>query len=120
VKRVLIVDDDPDTTECLELMLRDTYSVTLAENGSRGLERLRAEAFDAVVLDVMMPVLDGVAVVETLRREGNRVPIILASATSNLKALAARLGVSDYIAKPYDFQLLLRKIALAASGPLTG
>jgi len=120
VKRVLIVDDDPDVTECLELMLQDTYRVTLAEDGSRGLDRLRAEAFDAVVLDVMMPVLDGVGVVEALQREGNAVPIILASATTNLRALAARLGVHDYITKPYDFELLLRKIARAAGGPVTG
>jgi CheY-like chemotaxis protein len=71
VKRVLIVDDDPDVTECLELMLQEQYSVTLAENGSLGLDKLRTEAFDAVVLDVMMPVLDGVAVVEALQRDGN-------------------------------------------------
>lgn len=117
MKRVLIVDDDPDVTECLELMLQDLYEVTLAENGALGLEKLRAESFDAVVLDVMMPVLDGVAVVEALRRDGIGVPVILASAMSNLSGLAGRLGVSDFIAKPYDFDLLLHKIAHAASGP---
>lgn len=120
MKRVLIVDDDPDVTECLELMLQDLYSVTLAENGALGLEKLRTQAFDAVVLDVMMPVLDGVGVVEALQRDGNAVPVILASAMSNLSGLAVRLGVSDFIAKPYDFDLLLQKIAHAASGPLGG
>ncbi|MEY4514209.1 MAG: hypothetical protein RLZZ450_6331 [Pseudomonadota bacterium] len=116
MKRVLIVDDDPDVTECLELMLQETYSVTLAENGALGLEKLRTESFDAVVLDVMMPVLDGVGVVEALQREGNPVPVILGSAMSNLRALATRLGVSDFIPKPYDFDLLLKKIAHAAQG----
>ena len=120
-RRVLVVDDDPDILESLRLLLEDTYEIRVAENGAAALAILRQHHFDAVVLDLMMPVMSGGVLVHELDRAGIKVPIVLASAVADLAAQAALLGVADAIAKPFDIDQLEAKLArvidAAGGGP---
>lgn len=116
MKRLLLVDDDPDVLEALELLLQRHFEVAVAVDGARALELLRGEHFDVVLLDVMMPVMDGLAVVQALRDADIRVPVLLGSALPNLKEVGRRLQVPA-MTKPYDLNKLLAKLnELAASG----
>lgn len=111
MKRVLLVDDDPDILESLRMLLEESYAVEVAVNGEAGLRALLARRFDAVVLDMMMPVLDGAGMVRELQARGVHVPVLLASAARNLRSEARSLGVDDFIEKPFDPALLEDKLA---------
>ena len=121
-QRILVVDDDLDILESLQLLLEESYDVTVAENGAQALTRLLTDRFDAVVLDLMMPVMSGSALVHELARAGIEVPIVLASAVADLGAQASSLGVADSIAKPFDVDKLEQKLAhvIAASSGGSG
>lgn len=110
MSRILIVDDDVDILDALAGVLEDNHEVATANNGAEALALLSTQAFDAVVLDLMMPVMDGETLIERMRDLGVLVPVVLASASADLTLLAARLGV-EHIAKPYDIELLERKLA---------
>jgi CheY-like chemotaxis protein len=118
MKRVLVVDDERDVTDSLGELLGETYHVTLAYNGVDALRMLEANIFDAVVLDLMMPVMSGEKLMTELRTRGILVPVILASAASDLSERAERSHAHDFIAKPFDLHLLERKLAklLGAGG----
>jgi CheY-like chemotaxis protein len=121
--RVLLVDDDPDVLEALELVLEDVFDTATATNGVEALRLLRAEAFDVVLLDMMMPVLDGEGVLDGLREEGITVPVLLGSAIPDLAEVSERLGVPA-LAKPYDLRRLITTLNQVASergqGPTGG
>jgi DNA-binding NtrC family response regulator len=110
-RRVLVVDDDPDILESLQLLLEDTYEIEVAENGAEALALLKVKRFDAIVLDLMMPVMSGEVLVQELARAGIDVPIVLASAVADLPRQAAALRVADAIAKPFDVDKLEQKLA---------
>jgi CheY-like chemotaxis protein len=120
-RRVLVVDDDPDILESLQLLLEDTYEIELAENGHAALALLKKKHFDAMVLDLMMPVMSGQALISELAKAGIELPIIIASAVADLPRQAATLSVADAIAKPFDVDALENKlarvIALGGGGP---
>jgi CheY-like chemotaxis protein len=101
--RVLVVDDEPTLRLGFAYALtnRDT-TVETAATGIHALERLAGMNFDVMVLDLRMPDLDGIGVIEALRRQGNNIPIILCSAVLNPKAAlsAIRHGVVDFLLKP--------------------
>ena len=120
LKRVLLVDDDPDILTSLEMLLQDIYEVARAEDGEEALDALLAQPFDAVVLDLMMPVLDGAGLMRELRARSMRVPVLLASAAHDLSVRARALGVEDYIEKPFDLDLLESKLARLTEGGLPG
>ena len=110
--RVLVVDDEPDILLLVRLHLEAAgHEVVLAADGERALERIEAERPDAVVLDVMMPVLDGWAVLERLR-DGPAPPVLVVSARSSAAdvAHAVRLGASDYLTKPFDAVALVNAV----------
>lgn len=102
MKRVLIVDDDYDICEALQLLLEPSYEVTVAYNGQQALERLLEEQFDAVVLDLMMPVMDGETLMRELKQRGVDLPVIFASAATHLQARARSNGAAGYLAKPFE------------------
>src|SRR4051794_10950507 len=106
MKRLLIVDDDPDILTSLAMVLEETYEVTLAENGQEALDLALLGAFDAVVLDLMMPVLDGEGFLRELRTRGPVPPVILASAANDLAERARQLGVHEFLRKPFDIESL--------------
>jgi two-component system response regulator MprA len=105
-KRVLLVDDDPDILAALTMLLEERYAIETASNGSEAVDRLATTRYDAVLLDLMMPIMDGAAFKEELTRRHIAVPILLTSAGADLAERAAAIGVADYITKPLDFDKL--------------
>ncbi len=109
---VLVVEDDPHIRELLQLYLeKDGYAVTLASDGGQGLEQYRAIKPDLVLLDVMMPVMDGWAVCKAIRADGNT-PVIMLTAKSQTddKVTGLKAGADDYITKPFEMKELLARI----------
>src|SRR6476620_5691909 len=103
---VLVADDDRAVREALERALQlHGYEVALASDGDTALAAVDSRTPDAVVLDVMMPGLDGLDVTRRLRRQGNRTPILLLTARDRVEGLDA--GADDYLPKPYDLEELL-------------
>ena len=105
MSRILIVDDEPDILLMLRLNLEaDGHEVLMAADGEKALERIEAEAPELVVLDVMMPVLDGWGVLERLQRRDDAPPVVVVSAKvgGDDVAHAIRLGACEYITKPFD------------------
>jgi len=111
---VLVVDDEPDILLLHRLNLeRAGHRVVLAADGLTALERIGTDEPDAVVLDVMMPVLDGWGFLERLRDDDAPPPVLVVSAKSSPGDVqrARRLGAADYLAKPYDSEELVRRVA---------
>lgn len=115
--RVLVVDDDPDIRDLLVSVLQDDgYEAEAARNGREALDLLERWRADVVVLDLMMPVMDGWTFAERLHEKQIRIPIVVLSAATDVKRHAARLGAADVVAKPFDIDTLLPRIARLAGG----
>ena len=109
---VLIVEDDPNIRELLQMYLeKDGYAVTLATDGGQGLDKFRSIKPDLVLLDVMMPVMDGWAVCKAIRAEGNT-PVIMLTAKGETddKVQGLKAGADDYVTKPFEMKELLARI----------
>ena len=109
---VLIVEDEKNIAELLQLYLeKEGYAVTVALDGGKGLEKFRAIRPDLVLLDVMMPVLDGWAVCRAIRAE-SQTPIIMLTAKSETddKVNGLKAGADDYITKPFEMKEVLARI----------
>ena len=109
---VLVVEDDKNIQELLQLYLeKEGYAVTVADDGSQGLTKFRAIKPDLVLLDVMMPVMDGWTVCRTIRAE-SQTPIIMLTAKSELddKITGLQNGADDYITKPFEMKELIARI----------
>ena len=109
---VLIVEDDKNIADLLRMYLeKEGYAVTLAADGGEGLVRFREGKPDLVLLDVMMPVMDGWTLCKTLRAESNT-PIIMLTAKSETddKVTGLRSGADDYITKPFEMKEVLARI----------
>ena len=110
--RILVVDDDPGISEMVAILLEsEGYDVTVCANGSNVVALYRAERPDLVLLDVMLPGLDGVTVCKHLREESD-VPIIMMSArTDSLDVIAGlEAGADDYVTKPFENSVLLARV----------
>ena len=110
---VLVADDDRAVREALERALQlHGYEVALASDGDTALSAVDTRTPDAVVLDVMMPGLDGLDVTRRLRRQGNRIPILLLTARDAVGDRVEGLdaGADDYLPKPYDLEELLARL----------
>jgi DNA-binding response OmpR family regulator len=111
--RILVVEDEPRLGRALQRGLTaEGYLVDLAIDGIKGLEAARTEAYDAVILDIMLPHLSGYRVVRALREENNWVPVIMLSAKDGEYDQADGLdcGADDYVTKPFSFVVLLARI----------
>jgi len=111
-KTVVVVEDDPSIAMGLEMNLSaEGYAVRAAANGEDGLVLVRAGA-DLVILDVMLPKMNGFEVVKTLRGDGNAVPVIMLSARGAEmdKVMGLELGAEDYITKPFSLAELLARV----------
>jgi len=104
--RILIVDDEPDILWSLSLLLERRYDVTTAEDGATALRALGEDRYDAVILDLMMPGMDGAALKREMDARGLRVPVVIVSAFSDVRERAAQLRVRDYMTKPIDIPKL--------------
>jgi DNA-binding response OmpR family regulator len=111
--RILIVEDNPDLAYGLRTGLEiEGYEVQLAEDGETGLERARAWKPDLVMLDLMLPGMDGYRVLKTLREGGSDVPVLILTARGEEadKVLGFRLGADDYVTKPCGVLELLARV----------
>ena len=109
---VLVVEDDRNIAELLQMYLeKEGYAVTLATDGGEGLGKFRAIKPDLVLLDVMMPVMDGWAVCKAIRAEG-KTPVIMLTAKSETddKVAGLKSGADDYITKPFEMKEVLARI----------
>lgn len=114
--RIMIVDDDPHTLEILRRWLqREGYVTVSAEDGPSCLQALEAEPVEVIVLDVMMPGMDGLQVCERLRQneKWREIPIILLTAKDDMetRSQGMMLGVSEYLTKPVNKQDLFARLA---------
>src|SRR3954470_4764224 len=111
--RILIVEDNPDLAYGLRTGLEiEGYEVQLADNGETGLERARSWGPDLVMLDLMLPGMDGYRVLRSLREGGSDVPVLILTARGEEadKVLGFRLGADDYVTKPCGVLELLARV----------
>ncbi|HEX4423190.1 MAG TPA: response regulator transcription factor [Kofleriaceae bacterium] len=111
--RVLLIDDDARLAELLDDNLKPQgVALVHAGGGQAGLAQLAGGGFDAILLDVMMPGLDGLAVLRTLRDAGHRVPVIMLTARGDEadRVVGLELGADDYVAKPFSPRELLARL----------
>lgn len=119
--RILLVEDDPRMSALLERGFKEEgHVVDRTASGARALDAVGAAEFDVVILDVMLPVLDGFDVVRQMRERGNRTPVLMLTARDAdadvIRGL--NLGADDYLTKPFSFDVLLARLhALARRGP---
>ena len=110
---LLLIEDDPRIVEFLDRGLRaEGHTVEVASNGQLGLEKARAKAWDAIILDLMLPVLDGRELCRTLRMERNTTPVIILTALDTTEDVVRglRMGADDYLTKPFAFDELLARL----------
>src|SRR2546429_2379092 len=119
--RLLIVEDEARLAENIARSLRETaaYAVDVAADGEAGLNAIESNPYDAVILDLMLPKLDGMQVLERVRQSGRRTPILVLTARDDKESVIALLnaGADDYLTKPFDLgELLARAKALVRRG----
>jgi two-component system, chemotaxis family, chemotaxis protein CheY len=111
---VLVVDDDPDILEALsEILEAEGFEIRRARNGKEALDRLEPDAPQLILLDLMMPVMDGWEFAQRMRQrppEIARIPIIVLSADRNVGSKAADLGAVGHLAKPFELNDLLELV----------
>jgi DNA-binding response OmpR family regulator len=115
-RRVLVIEDDESIMLGLRINLQtEGYTVLEADDGAKGLALAREERPDVVILDVMLPTMNGFQVLQAIRREGLPMPIILLSARTGEmdKVTGLELGAEDYVAKPFSLAELLARVRAA-------
>lgn len=113
-KKILICDDDPGIIEMLELILEETGHMIISEINSLNVKAiLDKEKPDLLLMDLWMPVLSGDQVLKLIRHQNSTktLPVIIISASSDGKEIAYNAGANDYLAKPFDINELLHKVA---------
>jgi len=111
--KILVVEDEPDTAALLSRGLKEAgYVVELAMDGIVGLDMASDGAYDVLIVDRMLPRLDGLLMVETLRRSGRDMPILILSALANVeeRIKGLRAGGDDYLTKPYSLAEVLARL----------
>lgn len=111
--KILVVDDELRIASSIKQGLEQAgYAVDLAHDGEDGYNAAMADEYDAVLLDVMMPVLNGYEVVRKLRAQGNHVPVLMLTAKDQERDIVAGLdyGADDYLSKPFAFEVLLARL----------
>ena len=111
--KILLIEDDKRTSSFIMKGLEQAgYAPVLASNGKDGLNLGTSEDFDAAIIDIMLPEMDGLTVIEKLRGKGIRIPIIVLSAKTSVddKVKGLQKGGDDYLAKPFAFSELLARV----------
>lgn len=119
--RILLIEDDETLCQTIPFQLRqEGFSVDVAENGEEGLHFARERLHDLILLDRMLPGLDGMEVLHTLRRENIQTPVIFLTALGQLQDRTSGLngGADDYIVKPFAFEELLARIRCVLRRPV--
>lgn len=111
--RVLVVEDEQDLAELLKLNLEiEGYKVALAPHGAIAIQKLKSESFDLVIMDIMMPKMDGFTAIQHVRLTNNDIPIMILSASnqSQDRIKGLKSGADDYLAKPFELEELLLRV----------
>ena len=112
-RSILLVEDEENLHEALKLNLElEDYDVTSAFDGAAALKAVEGEYFDLIIMDVMLPEMDGIAVTETIRLSNNEVPILILSAKNSSadRVLGLKKGADDYLTKPFNLEELLLRV----------
>jgi CheY-like chemotaxis protein len=112
-KKILVIDDDADDRSLMKMRLETHhYDVVLAENGAEGLIKAESEKPDLIIVDVMMPEMDGYTFVREIKtiESLKEIPIIVLTSRTGMKDLFEVEGVRDYVTKPYEPEELIQKI----------
>ena len=112
-KKLLVVDDEPQLALALKVRLQSKgYTVTTANDGQQALGLIEQEEPDLIVLDVLMPVLDGYSCLREINRRFGRgkIPVVILTARDRMKDLFELEGIEDYVIKPFDHEDLLLRI----------
>ena len=118
--RILIAEDEKDLNQIITNRLKgEHYSVDSCFDGREALEYLESAEYDAAVLDIMMPVMDGMSVLKKMRRRNDSTPVILLTAKDGIEDRVAGLdaGANDYLVKPFAFEELLARIRVLLRKP---
>ena len=110
---ILLVEDEENLHEALKLNLElEGYDVTSVFDGAAALRTVEQEYFDLIILDVMLPEMDGISVLETMRISNNEVPILILSAKNSSadRVLGLKKGADDYLTKPFNLEELLLRV----------
>ena len=113
MKHILIIEDDPKITELLLLHLKDLdFKADTASTGRTGLEKAQKNTYDLIILDLMLPEIEGIEVCRQIRASGFTVPILILTAKSEEidKVLGLEIGADDYITKPFSIRELLARV----------
>jgi two-component system alkaline phosphatase synthesis response regulator PhoP len=110
---ILLVEDEENLHDALKLNLElEGYEITSAFDGQQALSKLEQEYFDLIIMDVMLPGIDGISVTENIRLQNNEVPILILSAknTSADRVTGLKKGADDYLTKPFNLEELLLRV----------
>jgi len=110
---ILLVEDEENLHEALKLNLElEHYEVTGVFDGAEAIKAVQKEHFDVIILDVMLPEVDGITVCETIRLQGNEIPILILSAKNSSadRVLGLKKGADDYLTKPFNLEELLLRV----------
>jgi len=110
---ILLVEDEENLQEALKLNLElEGYEVSCASDGAEALRKTENEFFDLIIMDIMLPEVDGISVTETIRLKQNEVPILIVSAKSSSadRVLGLKKGADDYLNKPFNLEELLLRV----------
>jgi DNA-binding response OmpR family regulator len=113
IKKILMIEDDPDIVELAGIHIRDLgYSLESAGDGESGLNKALNKEYDLIILDLMLPQLDGLEVCKRYRQKNRKTPILMLTAKSEEldKVLGLELGADDYLTKPFSIRELIARI----------
>ena len=112
-KRILVIEDEAHIADGIRLNLTlQGYGVSIARDGIDGLEQWRSWKPDLIVLDIMLPMIDGFSILKTIRQEDEKIPVLILSARGDTKdkVKGLRYGVDDYLSKPFDLEEFLLRV----------
>jgi two-component system OmpR family response regulator len=115
--RVLVIEDNRETAQFVQRGLREaSHAAEIAEDGEVGLALARAGGYDLLIVDRMLPHLDGLTLIQTIRAEGNRTPVLILSAMSHVddRVKGLRAGGDDYLTKPFALAELIARVEVLA------
>ena len=118
-KKILVVDDEPEFVDMLKIRLEaNDYAVVTAANGKEGVEKAAAEKPDLILLDILMPEMDGYSALKELKanNETRDIPVIVVTAKSKMQGLFLVEGINDYVVKPFEADDLLLRIKRVVAG----
>ena len=113
MKKILVVDDEPSIVTLLTFNLeKEGYKVTSATDGGEGLELALEQSFDFIILDVMLPTMDGMEITQRLRQEKNETPILMLTAKDDQvdRIIGLEIGADDYLTKPFSPREVLARM----------